>query len=513
MQENNIITIKKQLHDSLDLNNDYTLPDYIVDVRKLVSCDAKAVLNNVYRADGSLIFEGEVSYSVLVICEDNSIKNLIYSEDFTLNGHADSCDVSVHDCRLESYAARLVSPRKMNCRSKIAITTKNNVSEGINTVYRGSGMPEAEFTTEKMLKKCDFLTFYDEELRNQRASRDIELSSGKEEIANIVYCRVNTRVNERKLVDGKLFLRGETVSEILYETVNGNYVKHYDKAVFNDVIEDKSGSSVQLCRVDVSDIKASVRNNSFGEMKIIELDYSYSVKCRCYTERVTEVVSDAYSTEYELECKSNSVSPLKMNTLFSASLSINDSCSTDDLTDDDIVDIVDYSVKVLSVNIKPDPLKQRLVISGELKFDVIYKSEGYSGISVTRPYKYEREYDGISEDIYCEHYVDAQLMSCLMDKGRLLLNAEIYFNVMIAEHTEYNYIQVAEFTECARDSETPVIIYYPDKDDTLWEIAKKYKTTCKDIIGANCLNSESLDGIKVLLLPKKKKRSIFNAII
>ena len=79
MQENNVITIKKQEHDSLDLNNDYTLPDYIVDVRKLVSSDAKIRLNNVYRTDNCFIFEGEVTYSVVVICEDNCIKNLIYS--------------------------------------------------------------------------------------------------------------------------------------------------------------------------------------------------------------------------------------------------------------------------------------------------------------------------------------------------------------------------------------------------------------------------------------------------
>lgn len=513
MQENNVITIKKQEHDSLDLNNDYTLPDYIVDVRKLVSSDAKIRLNNVYRTDNCFIFEGEVTYSVVVICEDNCIKNLIYSEDFTLNGHADNCDVSVHDCTLEATAVRLVSPRKLNCRSKVNIITQNNISENTNTLYCGTGMPEAEYTTEKLMTKCGFLAIFDEELQNQHASRDIELTSAGDEIANIVYCRVNIRVNDRKLTDGKIFLRGEAVSEILYENASGDYIKHYDRAPFSEVIENKNGSSVQLCEVVASDIKASVRNNSFGEMKIIELDYSYRVRCRCYAECNTKVLTDAYSTEYDLECTSNCVTAMRLNSMFSSSLSVNDSCALDELIDDDIVDIVDHSVSVLSVNVKPDPLNRRLVISGDIRFDIIYKAEGYSALTVTRPYKYEREYDGNSADIFCEHYVDAQAMSCVIDKGRLMLNAEIYFNVMIAEYIEYKYIQEAEFSQCISESHSPVIIYYPNQNDTLWEIAKKYKTTCKDILSANSLNSDSLDGIKVLLLPKKKQRSIYNAII
>ena len=84
---------------------------------------------------------------------------------------------------------------------------------------------------------------------------------------------------------------------------------------------------------------------------------------------------------------------------------------------------------------------------------------------------------------------------------------------MIAEVTEYRYIREAEFTNRCDIDSSPIIIYYPDKNDTLWQIAKRYKSTCKDIISTNSLSSESLEGLKVLLLPKKKQRSIYNGII
>ncbi len=513
MQENNIVIIKKQTHETVDFNNDYSLPDYIVDVQKLVSCEAKAVLQNIYCTDNKFIFEGEITYSILVICEDNSIKNLIYSEDFSVNGDAVGCMASVHDCKLESVVARLVSPRKLNCRSKIVVTTMNNVEENTSAIYCGTGLPEAEYTIEKKTETCRYLTFFDENQQNQHASRDIELTSTRDEISNIVYCRVNICITERKISDGKLLLRGETVSEILYESLNGNYVKHIDRALFSDVVEKQNEATAHLCEVNVSDIKASVRNNSFGEMKVIELDYTYGIRCRGYIENEVDMLRDIYSTEYDVECMYNSVSAMNLNTLFSASLSVNDSCGAEELGDEGIIDIVDHNVSVLGVNIKAEPLNRRVVVTGELKFDILYKAEEYGYHTVIRPFKYEREYDGAKEDVYCERSVSAQSVACVIDKGRLILNAEVYLNIMIAEPISYEYIEKAEFANCCSDNKSPVIIYYPNKDDTIWDIAKKYKTTCKDIINANFLSSDSLDGVKVLLLPKKKQRSVFNAII
>ncbi len=513
MQENNIVVIKKQTHDSIDFNNEYTLPDYIVDVKKLVSCGTKAAIHNVYRTGNTLTFEGEVSYSILVICEDDCIKNLIYSEDFTVNGESCDCESSVHDCRLESSAARLVSPRKLNCRAKLIITSTNNLAESTETVFCGAGLPESEYITEKKTETNRFLTFYDEELQKQHASRDIELTAAKDEVSNIVYCKVNIRITERKISEGKLLLRGESVCEILYETINGEYAKHLDRIPFSDMVENRNEATAHLCEVSVGDIKVSVRNNSFGEMKIIELDYTYSLRCRSYVEKEVEILRDVYSTEYDVECSFNSATALTLNSVFSSSLSVNDAYSVDELGDMNNFDIIDHNVSVSGVNVKSDALNGRLIVNGELKFDIIYKADEYGYHTLTTPFKYERELDCGTADIYCEHSVCAQSVSCTVDKGRLHLNAEVYFNIMIAEPVSYEYIEKAEFLPCAYGNNSPVIIYYPDKGETLWDIAKKYKTTCKDIIRVNSLNSEDLNDIKVLLLPKKKLRSIYNTII
>ncbi|MBQ4561023.1 MAG: DUF3794 domain-containing protein [Clostridia bacterium] len=510
MQENSIVSIKTLIHDAVDFNNEYTLPDYIVDVRKLIRCDGKAVLHNVYVNGDSITFEGEVTYSILVICEDDSIRNLIYSEEFMLNGNnTDGCLVFVHECKLEGLTARLVSPRKLNCRCKAVVYSKNNITESVSTEYTGIDMPGAEHTTERKLSECSYLTISESCIQNQHASRDIELPSDRKEISTIVYCKVNVQINERKIVEDKLFLRGETVTEILYEATQGEYVKYYDRSPFSEVIENSNDSSAHICEVYVTDVKASVRNNSFGEMRLIELDYTYGIKCRYYIERKTDVLTDVYSVEYDVKCETGSVSALKLNSIFSGSLSFNETCDIEEQFDE----VIDCCATVISTNIGVDPIGKKVIVTGDIKFDIVYKKEEHGCFSVIKPFKYEREYDGTDSEVYTEYFVTVQTAMCNIEKDKLLINAEIFFNIMIAQCCEYEFKENVCFLKSNDNNKCPVIIYYPAEGDTLWEIAKMYKSTCKDIISVNSLTSESLEGVKVLLLPKKRKKSVFNAIL
>ena len=514
MQDNSVIIIKKRNHETIDINNDYTLADYITDVRKLVRCDTKVLLHNTYSNDTTVTFEGEVIYSILVICEDNTIKNIIYSEDFSLNSNMSENGIyTIHDCKLENSAVRLISPRKINCKSKVIITTKSSIYEDTQPGYTGEGMPEAEYTVEKQTEECECMSISETKVSNQHASRDIEISSDKEEIANIVYCKVETFVNEQKVNEGKLYLRGESKAEILYETVNGYYRKVCDRFPFNDIVDTACESDGYICEVTVNDIRATVRNNSFGEMKIVELDYSYDIRCRAYTKHTVELVSDLYSTEQDTVCSFNTLHPLKLNRVFSSSLSVNEGCDLQEVCDEPVTSVVDCCASVLNCEVSCNNENRRINISGDIKFDIICMGERHNHISVIRSFKLEREYDGVTDDIYNECI--AKVFSCIaqVDKGELLLSAELYFCAMVAENIEYSYICGAEFKSCDPVYMSPVIIYYPKTGDTLWEVAKKYKSTCTDIRNVNSMSNDTLEGIKVLLLPKKKQKSIFNRII
>ncbi len=513
MQENNIILIKNQGHESVDFNNEYTLPDYIPDVSKLVRCDAKAVLHNVYKNDNSYCAEGEVIYSILVICDDSRINNIIYSEDFSVNCNcAVASDDIVCEVKLENLSSRLLSQRKINCKSRVIVSIKYNSPCNVGTEYCGSITSEADSYTEKQVAKCRYMNIFEAVLSNQHGNRDIVIDAHKEEISNIVYCRVNVYVNERKQIDGRLFLRGDGVVDMLYESSGGNYVKLYDRYPFSDILDIREEADAHMCDVVVSDIKATVRNDGSGGMRCVEIDYTYGIRCKCYSQKESELILDIYSTEYDVECTAQPIRSLHLNNVFASSITLNESVPASDYGDD-ISIICDSSATVVNTDMKIDLERKKLILNGDVRFDVIYKGNTCGNFSVICPFKIERDHEPTSDDAYCDYNVTVQSDHVTLDKGKIYLKGELYFNVLVADYNSYSYIQNAEFSNIERNEGSSVIVYYPTADDRLWDVAKKYKCTCRDIMTANGLDSENIDSVKVLLLPKKKSKSIYNAII
>ncbi len=521
MQENNNFTlIKNPVCEGIDISDDYTLPDYIADVRKLVRMDAKCVLRNIFANASSLIYEGEVIYSVLVICEDDTIKNIIYSEDFSVNsGYSGNMERSlIHSCKIDNSNARLLSERKINCRSRVVVSSTETCEYDTTPILSGDGMPEAQFTVEKQLNECNCMYVSGHKENNLRASHDIEIPTDREEIANVVYCDVNCIPSEQVISDGKLTIKGETKVDLLYETVNSDYRQCTFKFPFSEILEPQNLMSTYICDISVRDIKATVRNNSFGEMRLIELDYSYNIECRGYSNRSTELVTDIYSTAYDMKCEAEELTSHCLKSVFSGGLSVNEIKSVNDIAEENITEVVLCNGYIMNFDLRNDSQRNKIVISGDIKFDLIFKCEDneknkYCLVSLVQPYKYEREGENITHELYKEHFARLTSASAVLDRERLILNAELHFNVMVAEIQKHKYVCSGEFSESDNINTAPITVYYPGENDNLWDVAKKYRSTCSDIKSINSLKSDSLEGIKVILLPKKKKKAVFNKVI
>ena len=103
-----------------ELADDFILPDYLPDVKKVVWVQACPRLGNRFLGSGILEFEGAVAYKVLYIAEDNRVrcaaflsdfKNKIENEDL-----GEEC-VDVLTPVANAVMCRLQNPRKLNIPS------------------------------------------------------------------------------------------------------------------------------------------------------------------------------------------------------------------------------------------------------------------------------------------------------------------------------------------------------------------------------------------------------------
>ena len=506
MQTQNLILIKNTNKMQYDISNDYTLPDYIPDVKRLVNTDTRVILHNVFINHNSIVYEGEVVYSAVLICEDECIRNVTYSEDFSVEVNNENADqLNCHECIVDNSAIRLISSRKLNCKAKILTFSKQSVDVNTSPKLKDSTNTEEAPVFEKKYLGCEYMTVDEKSVNSLHASQDLELPKDSEEISSVIYCKVDVIITEQKYIENKLYLKGDVSVSVLYESVNSCYVKTVIHLPFSDAVDDIEPFNGCLCNIEVNDIRAAVTNNSFGEMKKIELDYTYNIICRTYTAHLVEVIDDLYATDRDTECSYGRLDSLRFDSVIISNLSVENDFLLDE-GEDVITDAIDCFCTVDGCHVSSE--QGKVSLTGTLKCDLLLKSDGYTNQSYTLPFKFEKNIENCISDPYNEYSVKIARCSVDIDKNKIFINVELIINIMLAERCEYRYVTAVETEGIAQADTTPMIIYYPDKNDSLWDVAKKFRSTCADIKSANGITGNSLDGVRVLLLPRKKSKNI-----
>jgi hypothetical protein len=133
-----------------ELSEDYIIPDYISDVKKVLHTFARPKMKNRYINGSKLIFDGEVIFTVLLLTDDGTVKSVTLSSPYNntaepkyLTEHNDLGDnyiLSVTPA-IENMECRLINPRKINVKAKLSSNV--SVSRRESVVPQISGLKKS----------------------------------------------------------------------------------------------------------------------------------------------------------------------------------------------------------------------------------------------------------------------------------------------------------------------------------------------------------------------------------
>ena len=160
-----------------DVSEEYILPDYLPDIRKILLVNAKVEENDGFIQEGKAEYSGDVVFNVVYIGDTGQIKFVTQAYPYT-NYLADEgiYDDSVIEAvtRVDNRSVRAVSPRKLLLKGKvvtdISIFNKLCVSPRL---VGGSGV-EDEFTLERKTDRIDCVNYMQFTESDIRVSEDIE---------------------------------------------------------------------------------------------------------------------------------------------------------------------------------------------------------------------------------------------------------------------------------------------------------------------------------------------------
>ena len=491
--------------DSRDISTEYTLPDYLPDITRLLRVSAAAEHPEKYCGTESVEYDGKIIYNILYATSEGEIRCAVFDTDYTGAVNAQEIDdFSVVDIAVstESVNCRLSSPRKLTVKCRLLASVSICNAKSTEPVIGGKTAPDAEKDLQYRKMNLEFCREINAEEKNTPISEDIEADPGMPQIARIVFLNLTPTAFDIRTGEGKINYSGALTAEILYEGEGGEYVSFSREVPLSGTLaaDGICEESVAFCDVEATNITYRPQTGELGETKTIELDFDYSVYFRVFRKDICEITTDIYSLSYENSNEKETLRYISLDAgkVFNFSLGENA-----ELEEKDFSRVVCASAQACINSVEKSGAKT--AVGGNVSFSVILGGENSAFIGKTFNFPFKAETDagryselfsymakaytsGVNARIVGEKiYFDTEITVCLALFGEKDAEA-LHSTTIFTDHP----IEALPASQ--------IVLYYPMRGEDLWTVAKKYNTTIEKLSALNSGVKDPL-GVGVLIIP------------
>ena len=425
----------------------------------------------------------------------NKVKALNTSRDFThctdVTG-VDDESVPEIETEAESFNYTLINSRKLNLRCLVGIGVKITASSEIEFISENPKI----CTSKEAVRLCSSAIECE---RRISLNQEFELPSNMPSIGELLKTSVFPGSVELILTENKALAKGEVKFCTVYTSADDGSVKFVENtANFSETL-DADGSSEDMegeIEYSVSDLYCEAKNDSDGESRIIGIDLGLSAKIKGFVITDAEIVTDAYSLDGELKLTST---PTEIEELIDNNTAQFTHKSTVSIPESlpDILQICDISTNAAIDSVTPE--NGDILIHGTVRTNILYISDdaGRPGCAFENVSEFVHKLTSVKAEanMSCEGKVFVEHTSYTMNSaGSVDIRNILGLSVRVFKTRSLTPVTDAELTEAADSPGKPfcITLYYVKPGDTLWKIAKSYKTTVENIMNCNDLTDDKL---------------------
>lgn len=488
------------------IKEEYLIPDTLPDVARILSVDVDRKITKAEVQDGGVAIDADIKFSIIYLSEEEDgrgVNTAVYNN--KLSNFIDIlgaeqgmlCNV---ECELEHTNQSLANERKINVEAIFNCSAEVFKQEEFNFVKSVDN--RADIQTVKKTETVDKCIYTGKKKITDKSM--IEVSMDKNEVDRILKFNYLLHKKEVRVLDGKIKYSCYVNVDVIYKAAETRELYLLNKDVF---ISDEEDVEVVNSDYDVDfdfnviSAQYDVKQNDLGEDRVIDLTFDIEANTKVSKLEEVEVIEDAYSPEINLELvKERSEFEIKLGEGNSEAIT-RDNIKPDG---DEPVHIISTTGKI--INIETEIVGSNVNVMGTLRVKCIYKSAnsevGYESSEMDLPFTASVEIPGLTNGMKAKVNATLETLEASVEAGTIAVKGIISFNAKASYNEMKEYIHSVEETdEPVEKKKASIIIYVVQSGDTLWKLAKKYKTTMEGIAKANSidLNEELPIGTKLII--------------
>lgn len=501
---------------SAESTAEYVLPDYNEDIRKVIFTKAMINPTGAFVDGDEVVFSGAIDYNLIYSDPDGEIRALDFTSDyeFPVKCDEESHVGAVGNPRINSVYLRLTGPRKLNVRTGIVTNvslTKREAKESSGSAFSGD---EPQILTEKARVHGRMLSATSE---REYAEVIYESDSIPPDSLSVLLRYADAHITEAALTEGGVSLKGEVdVTAILKNEGEAPFTVFKTLPIDETVAFDGEIPEGSCFIGEVTPVSLTVSVNPEDMGSCVTASLVIELMAAAEYNQTVEVVCDAYLKECVTECIYDDFSYPELECVGSEEMIFEreitkESCGAEEVREPLYFDA---AVKIDSV----ENLLDKISLRGEIRLCGIGNNTpsdsaiSCSNIKATLPFDEKVNLNchiPQNSRIFVEACAGRVKAEC--DSEKLYFSLPVRVLYLADSDKKLRYVAACEKRDelTFSKSASVITVYYPDRGETLFGIAKKFHTTVRDIAVANSLSEacvsgegscESLSGIKRLLI-------------
>ena len=502
------ITLKKEnykvLHTVKDnsieecVEADLALPEYMPEILRIIKSTAQPKVNSCKVVGERVTIDGECELRMIYTAEDGCIYSFAQSRPFTRHCENNTFNEAV-DVNCE------VAVSYVNCRA--TSTKRAEIKAGI-VIKINAFLEETEEIVSVdepcIEKKCIPVRAMSLGCKKTRTFSMSDTAALSVPCAFIISSRASAVCSEIKKISNKIMVKGDAVVEICYVNANDKSVTENIRHTFPinqilefDGMEERFTGNVTL---NVSAVDVMLKNEQDGVCSSFDIGLSIDASASMWEEKELVVINDAYAVGNCIDLKKQSMVFFKALDEIREIYIFRDSFQ---VSGEGVSRVLGSTCDITNVVTKKQG--DKFIASANLSLSVLIKdsSGSISNINKILDINYERAANFDDVDIFCLPKLDVFALDCA-EKGSNSIDVRAEINVSASVFAKVFVDGVVDISESENKfvrNSNAITVYFPEKSESLWSIARKYNTTVSAIADENGLEGDTTENLKVVFIP------------
>lgn len=485
------------------LDADISLPDYCPEIQRILKCTVCPEITGVQNNQGRVTADVNAVVRILYVGDNGKISG--YEQSYPVQKFIESSKITSDSAvnvtvKTDYVNCRAVNPRRIDIRAMMSFCFKavKKRDEEILCSADGAGI-------QTLMNEHNFASLTGVCERPFNIGEVIEIPGDKSaasQIVNISACAVSS---ETKIINNKALIKGECIVKIYYIGDESGAIESVEHSMPISQIIELDGineNSESVLKLGISSCEGILKADSSGDMRLIDLNARLTAYLAAFEETPLTLISDAYSTEFEVRNTPKSIDVLSFNGSFDTSF-------TNKVVLESIGVSVDCVLAVWCSDLRYSfaAKEDKCAVSGTYLATIVYRdSENQAGV-IQKPvdFDYAVKMKDKAERIACQGAAQISACSCAVTgDSRLELKTELLVSGLILSSSIRKYIGSIEISGDTDKREKPcaLTIYYCEKGESLWNIARKYGTTVDAVMQENNIDCDVTENAGMMLIPR-----------